>query len=359
MGRGWAFTSGSAKLGRRSGADAFRLASILDPHVDLPCAFRLDQRWVGESIWPSCGACLGAGWIVPARARRYARVLMRTNELTASQKDPKRRQIFVESERVFEFGDWQMNYLDYSKRRLIPSTDVIYQDINYYRTNRYGCQGPEIKDGLPVVGLFGDSVVHGGAGDSFVHHIELNPCQTLNGAIEGMMMDHIVERVFELNAQAPLVAAAVHGGWHNLLYNERGERFWAAHLDRLNELDHLVIAHFRLVADYNEESIVRGYDDVMARVDGYCLWDGMDFRTEGGRRKGLAAIDRFNVFIENYCRERGRILIDLAPVLKPKTYDDLGVKFFDFIHPSLSAYDEIAAVVALALEGPLRARGVL
>lgn len=274
-------------------------------------------------------------------------------------KDASRRQIHVSDTRIFQFGDWQMNYLDYRKRRLIPLTDVIYQNTNYYRTNKYGCQGPEIEEGQPVIGVFGDSVVHGGAGESFVHSITLGSCQPLNGAIEGMVMDAIVDRVFELDSQAPLVAAAVHGGWHNLVYNERGEAFWTAQFDRLNALKHLEIAHFRLAADFNEESIVRGYDEVIEKVRGYCLWDGIDFRTEAGRRAGIEVVERFNAFIEAYCRDRGRILIDLAPVLAPKTYADLGVRFFDFIHPSLDAYEDMAKVVADALAAPLKAKGVI
>jgi hypothetical protein len=274
-------------------------------------------------------------------------------------RDTNRRQIHISTSRVFKFGDWQSNYLDYSKRRLVPMTDVVYQDTNYYRTNAYGCQGPEIAEGLPVVGVFGDSVVHGGAGESFVHFMNVGPCQKLNAAVEGMTLPWIVDRVFELNEKTPLVAAAVHGSWHNLFYNDRGEAYWTAQLDRLNALDNLILAHFRLVADFNEDAIIHGYDEVMARIDGYVLWNGMDFTTEAGRRAGMDAINRYNAFIERYCKSRGRILIDLAPALEPKSYDDLGKAFFDFVHPRFESYQAMADIVSTALTGPLKEKGII
>ena len=52
-------------------------------------------------------------------------------------------------------------------------------------------------------------------------------------------------------------------------------------------------------------------------------------------RIGRAAITRFNAFIEGYCREKGRVLIDLDPVLLPATYADVTKNFFDH-HPPIS-----------------------
>ena len=106
------------------------------------------------------------------------------------------------------------------------------------------------------------------------------------------------------------------------------------------------LAHFRLVCDINEDSIRLGYDEVAAQVPGYVLWGAMDFTTEAGRRAGMDAMDRFNAFIEAYCRKRGRALIDLAPVLAPRSHAELGAKFIDFIHPSPVAYGDMARCVA-------------
>jgi transposase InsO family protein len=111
----------------------------------------------------------------------------------------------------------------------------------------------------------------------------------------------------------------------------------------------VAIAHFRLVCDINAASVAKGYDEVMARDPAYVLWGAMDFTTVEGRQAGLTAIDDYNRFIEAYCRDKGRVLIDLEPVLKPTGLEDLGRNFIDFIHPSPSAYDAMARRIEAAL----------
>jgi hypothetical protein len=113
-----------------------------------------------------------------------------------------------------------------------------------------------------------------------------------------------------------------------------------------------LIAHFRLFADISEPVIEAGYASVHGVCPGYNLWHGADLETLEGRR--WAAIDRFNRFIETYCRERGRILIDLEPVLAPAGVADLGARFDDFLHPALGAYDLMARAVEAQLGLHLR-----
>jgi hypothetical protein len=271
-----------------------------------------------------------------------------------------RREVHLELDRQFDFGDYQMNYMNYRDWRIIPSTDVIVDGQNHYRSNAYGCQGPEIEAGRPVVAVFGDSAIHGVAGDSFVHRMRISRFEMLNAAVEGMVMKAVVDRVFELKGQlapdSPLAVAAVHTSWHNLLYNERNEAFWTAQLDRLIPLeDEVGLAHFRLVCDICEDSIIKGYDEVQARVKDYFLWGAVDFTTEAGRRAGFDAMERFNDFLAGYCQRRGRTLIDLGPAIRPRAIADLGTRFIDFIHPAPTAYDAIAAAVTEALT-PLTAR---
>jgi hypothetical protein len=273
-----------------------------------------------------------------------------------------RRQVILELDRKFDFGDYQMNYMNYRDWRIIPSTDVVVDGQNHYRSNAYGCQGPDIAPGRPVAAVFGDSAIHGVAGDSFVHRMTMPPCEMLNAGVEGMVMKGVVDRVFELRDQlgreSPLVAAAVHTSWHNLLYNERDEAFWTVQLDRLIPLeDQIGLAHFRLVCDICTDSIAKGYDDVRTRLKDYVLWGAMDFTTAAGRQAGFDAMERFNDFLAAYCERRGRVLIDLGPAIRPRSVAELGSKFIDFIHPAPAAYDSIAAVVSRALE-PLAATRV-
>jgi hypothetical protein len=266
-----------------------------------------------------------------------------------------RRQVILELDRQFDFGDYQMNYMNYRDWRIIPSTDVVVDGQNHYRSNRYGCQGPEIEPGRPVMAVFGDSAIHGVAGDSFVQHMVLPQVELLNAGVEGMRLPLVIDRVLELKAQleahgSTLAAAAVHPSWHNLLYNDRGEDYWTAQLDRLLPLEGEVgLAHFRLVCDICEDSIVRGYDAVQARVKDYFLWGAMDFTSEAGRRAGWDAMQAFNDFLAGYCERRGRVLIDPAPYIAPRTEAELGRKFIDFIHPGPAAYDDLARCVGEAM----------
>lgn len=257
------------------------------------------------------------------------------------------RQIFFSSVRPFDFGEFQMNYLNHRTQRLIPSTEIFWDGARHYWTNALGCKGEDLEGGRPVVGFFGDSVTHGCGNQSFAEHVRIDGCEALNGGIEGLTLSGIVDRCLEIRDQVPLVCAAVHAGWHNIVYNETNQGHWREQLDRVQGVP--VVAHFRLTADINEEALVRGYDDPLVRVHEYALWPGADFATEDARRELKAAIDRFNDFIERYCAERGRILIDLDPELSPPTYADLGAAYVDFLHPRPTAYPAMARKIEAAL----------
>jgi hypothetical protein len=263
------------------------------------------------------------------------------------------RDVHLEPDRQYHFGEYQLNYLDYRTRRLIPSTRIYQEGELYYRTNTLGCVGPDLELGVPTLAVLGDSVVHGYLGGSFVDHIRLEGCQPLNGGVEGMLLSWIADRFAELQDQVPMIAAAVHSGWHNILYNQSDEAFWAAQLDRIQGPP--VIAHFRLVGDINIEAVEQGYDAVFRRGGDYGRWAGVDYNDAVDRRRAMAEIDRFNRFIASYCRDRGRVLIDLAPALQPKTLADLGTGFLDFVHPHPDAYPAIARAIENALAEPVAA----
>jgi hypothetical protein len=253
---------------------------------------------------------------------------------------PTVREVFIDPERPFAFGDYQMNYLDYRARRMIPSTNIWYGDYLAFQTNSLGCKGKELQGGRPVIGVFGDSVVHGTSGVSFADRIDIPPCEPLNAGIEGLQLPWIVDRFLELKAKVPMVCAAVHPGWHNLVYNERGEAFWTAQLDRIQDVP--VIAHFRLFADVSEATLEHGYERALNEAVDYVLWEGADITT-------TKEIDRFNGFLEGYCRDRGRILIDLEPLMAPKSPEAFGERFIDFVHPRSNQYDAMARQIEAQL----------
>jgi hypothetical protein len=143
----------------------------------------------------------------------------------------------------------------------------------------------------------------------------------------------------------------VHSGWHNILYNERTEASWAAQFDRIAGPP--VIAHYRLVGDINEEAVREGYEAVFAGGADYQPWGGVDYADPADRRRAFDEIQRFNAFIEAYCHDRGRVLIDLAPATAPVGLAGLARNFLDFVHPSPAAYPAIARAIEAALGGPV------
>jgi hypothetical protein len=261
------------------------------------------------------------------------------------------RDVHLEPDRAYAFGDYQLNYLDYRTRRLIPSTRIFQEGELFYRTNALGCVGEEIDPDIPVVAFFGDSCTHGYLGRSFAEQVRIDGCQPLNAGVEGLTLPWIVDRFEELRDRAAIVAGVVHSGWHNIFYNQRSEAFWTQQLDRISGPP--VIAHYRLTADINEDAVREGYARAFAERADYQPWAGIDYADAADRRRAQDEIARFNRFIEGYCRDRGRVLIDLEPATAPAAYEDLGAAFLDFIHPSPAAYPAIARTIETALSGPI------
>lgn len=227
-----------------------------------------------------------------------------------------------------------------------PNAAVLVGDALLLRTNSLGCKGPELQPGRPVIGFFGDSVVHGGPRSSFVEHVRVGTAQMLNGAVEGYPLRRIVERFQAARSQVDMICAAVHPGWHNLVYGEATQAHWREQLDLIEGPP--VIAHFRLTADVNPEAVEIGYEALFA-PGRYIRWAGVDLASRDDRRRFWDALQSFNAFIEGYCRERGRLLIDLDPVLAPERYGDIGQRFFDLIHPR----EAVQAVIGAAISNQL------
>lgn len=222
----------------------------------------------------------------------------------------------------------QLNFLDQKNLRLIPSTRLYMGDALALAINSYGCMGEEPLPDLPVIGLFGDSIMQGTTSACLADHVKVPGHQAVNAGIEGSHMENTVDWVLELTAKLPMVFHAVHCGVHNLIYNDTTPNYWREQLDRLSHLPN--VAHFKLSADINEEVVERGYEPFYT-AGGYVETTWV---RGGGERaaKFLHAVKRFNRFIETYCAETGRLLIDLHPVTRPRTYDDIAVRFSDVVH---------------------------
>jgi hypothetical protein len=248
----------------------------------------------------------------------------------------------------YDFGDYtglQLNFVDPIRRRIIPATRVFLGDRLIFESNSLGCKGQELQPGRPIIGVFGDSIVQGSGLESFVEHIRIGPCQPLNGGVEGSLLNNTVDRVLEIQAKAPMTCVLVHSGWHNLVYGEASEAFWTEQLDRIQGPP--VIGHFRLVADYHPDVLDAGYEGFLR--DDYFSWANMPL-TRDSIVDFKAHLDRFNDFIAVYCADRGRVLIDLEPVLAPPALHHVSVNFMDLIHPRAQSYEMIGAAISQQIE---------
>lgn len=250
-----------------------------------------------------------------------------------------------------DYAAYQALFLDQKALRFIPSTRVYIGDTLSFQSNALGCKGEEPQAGAPLAAVFGDSVVQGVGVESFARHIDIPGVEVLNGGIEGSPLSYTVDRALDLHRRAGLVGVALHPGWQNLIYGERGEDYWAAQLDRLEGLPRL--AHFTLVADVNDEVLAHGYQDLF-RADAqstaedrhYVPLAQLDFSAPGEVAAFRDAVEGFNTFLRAYCARRGRTLIDLTGVLAPRGLAEVTERFFDILHPRISMYQAIGAEVA-------------
>lgn len=251
-----------------------------------------------------------------------------------------------------DYGAFRLNYLDPLTKRPIPSTRVLVGDTVIIETNSLSCYGREPAPGVPLIAVFGDSVVQG-VGDSFVNHIAPPGYQSLNGGVEGAQLHQILDRFCEVRDKAPLAAALIHPGFHNLLYNETGFMYWEQQLARLKGVP--VTAIFRLTADINAESVERGYDALYGPA--YLqTHHSKDRQTLAEFKKALAQKNRL---IEKCAAMWGHIVIDLDAVLAPTTYAEVGLRFFDILHPKPEIYESMGRAVTDRLAPLLGSRPLL
>jgi hypothetical protein len=248
-----------------------------------------------------------------------------------------------------DYARFQLNFLDPVRREILPSTRVYQGPELIFESNALGCKGPELEDGRPIVGVFGDSTVQGGGAQAgYPGHVWIGGAQPLNGGVEGSTLSQTVDRFLKIQAQAPMICVALHTGWHDLVYGDNTEDDWRQQLDRVQGPP--VIAHFRLVSDFHPEALAKGYDRFF-KEDVYWRWQDGLFNQPEHLAAFAAAQDRFNTFIEAYCMEQGRVLIDLDPVLQPRSYENIAENFLDLIHPRQETYPRLGQAVADQLSG--------
>jgi hypothetical protein len=212
-----------------------------------------------------------------------------------------------------DYEEFQSNYLfviDRQDRRLLRSTKVYIGDELVIQTNAIGCFGAEPDPFKPNIGIFGDSVVQGAGGRSFVPYIDVPGFNVLNGGMEGAALEHIVSNVFRIHARAPLSCLALHPGFHNLTYTDTSFIHWENQLRKLGELG-IPIALFRVTADLHPDVADSAYGS-LHRPGHYDLIPHS--QDADSVRRLRDAVIRKNKLLERVCEWWGYTLIDFDPL---------------------------------------------
>jgi hypothetical protein len=248
------------------------------------------------------------------------------------------REVRLSAHYLTDYDKFQLNYMDKRSMTLIPYTKVYVADVLHLEVNSLGCIGPEPPADIPLIGVFGDSVVQG-VSDSLVYHIDVPGALAVNSGVEGSQLEHIIGRFEDMRELNRMVCAVIHPGFHNLLYGETSFAWWENQLARLTGVP--VIAVVKLNTDLHPEAIARGYAQYYS--DTYC--ESFFSKPETLPRL-QEAIERKNRLIDRVCANKGFVAVDLDSVLKPVRYEDVTRKYFDMIHPQPAVYPEIGHAIA-------------
>jgi hypothetical protein len=248
------------------------------------------------------------------------------------------REVRLSANYLTNYDKFQLNYMDKRSMKLLPNTKVYVADVLKLEVNSLGCIGPEPPAGVPLIGVFGDSVVQG-VDDSLVSYIDVPGALAVNSGVEGSLLHHIIDRFEDMRALNRMVCAVVHPGFHNLLYSETSFMWWENQLARLAGVP--VVAVVKLNADLHPEAIKHGY----TQYYGPDYAESFFSKPEALPRL-QEAIERKNQLIDRVCANKGFVAVDLDSVLKPVRYEDVAQKYFDVIHPRPAYYPEIGQAIA-------------
>jgi len=283
------------------------------------------------------------------------------------------KRVEIESTNTFNrYSDWQNLYMDQNTGRLIPDTEIWSGGQRIIRINALGCKGNDPETGIPIVGFFGDSATFGASfsEDSWSRHLNIRGCQPLNAAVEGYNLDAILARYRELSQRVNFACVVAYTGWHNIIYNETGEKYWKAKLEEFAG-DH-VLAFCTLATCLTEECRVKGLDSLICtdsprndyanyfeyNLDSlnkryFNFWCNIEPTLEN-ITKIVDGVQRYNDFLRRFCSERGHVLIDLHSYMLPSSYENIPEDFYDVCHPRPSVYQKIGRYIGSAIEEPLK-----
>jgi hypothetical protein len=280
-----------------------------------------------------------------------------------------------ESQAFQSYLSWQSLYMDHTTGMLLPNTEIWSGERLLLRINSLGCKGEELLRDVPVMAFLGDSATFcvSRTPKSWPGFVSVAGFQSLNAAVEGYGMAAALQRYQTLSTVVPFAAVVVYVGWHNIIYNDNPEQYWASILDQFAGSH--VLAFCTLATCLRDECVERGietllrtqspregyanyfeYNDDSLNTDYFNFWCNMKPSTTNVR-KVLYGVRRYNEWLKRYCAGRGHILLDLHSLLAPNSFEQIPELFFDVCHPRPRAYRAIADYVSRALAPALDRRG--
>ena len=252
-------------------------------------------------------------------------------------------------------------YTDFLTGFLVPRTTIWSGDHLVIEVNSLGCRGPEIEPGLPVIACVGDSTTMGVmatagglVGDSWTTHLDVPGYAVLNAGVEGLQLGRARERCESLRRRVPIACVVYYTGWHNLIYNLRKPEYWEECLHSFLSLDHQTVL-CTLPTPLLPEMRKRGIDELVNERpeavitdDYFHFWRGME--PDQWLRTLIDAHGRYNAHVADFCRRTGTPLIDLADFMRPRSYEEAPLDFFDVCHLRPRAYPKVAGFISGELQ---------
>lgn len=244
------------------------------------------------------------------------------------------------------YVEYQALYMNHRTADLIPNTEIWQHGGLRMKVNSLGCKGAELRPGVPVIACFGCSTTLCVANDSWASRIAIPGHQALNCGVEGYSMDMCLRRYHALKAKVSLKVVLLYLGWHNLIYNQTGPDYWRQVLDGFLGDGHIT-AVCTLPTCLTEDCCRRGVTELLSTDGSKPFYYWGDMKPTPAHIAALwAQIQAYNAFVRLYAAEKRLVLLELYALLRPASYAQIPVEFFDVCHMRSTTYPKVAEYIS-------------
>lgn len=258
-------------------------------------------------------------------------------------------------------------FIDYNVGQHIPNTELWIDGRLCIKINSLGCAGYEVEPDLPVIGAFGSSSSYITPYEltSWPTEMNIEGYQVLNASLPGYDLPKTLGAYQRLRAQIKFEAVVVLMGNHNMCQSgcfskisieETSNTWMPIEQFRANHDEFFgphPLAFCTMPTSLSPEILERGILEYLLRSESI---EPQRFQLNTMpsikvMSRFLKNMQRYNDFLREYCVETGAILVDLDDILGPKSYDEIGENFGDFVHFRPSLLKRIGSIVGERL-GP-------